>query len=461
MPEPQLASSSGSSVSPNELWPLWLLITGALLVGTIVQNKSPAYCPNDGSRWNTVYYLVEHGTYEYLPNHGAWWSPEEYDHPTQIPPFWTIDMIRVVGPDGEDHYYSSKPPLLPTMVAGVVWLIEQASFGAADFKLHPWFITRTALIIVHVIPLLVMLWIVQGYINRATDSLIVRNFCLAAAALGTYLTAYAITLNNHVAAAVTAMLAIHAGVRIWYDGHRAWYWFAMAGFFGAMTPCLELPAGLLAVALLVALLYKDPRRTLLIGVPAAAMVTAAALFMNDLAVGRIKPAYMDFGKPGGFYDYPGSYWLEMRGIDALAEPKWWYLFNMLLGHHGFFLLTPIFFLCLRGMYKHLRRPRDEGHFPLLALFVLGLFTALVTLYTIKTNNYGGGAEGFRWLFWVTPLWLIFLPSGVKDLLHRRASAVTCYVLLGVSVMTVGYGLRTPWDASWAHILFKYFGLIDY
>src|SRR5690606_4348403 len=76
---------------------------------------------------------------------------------------------------------------------------------------------------------------------------------------------------------------------------------------------------------------------------------------NYLALGTFTPAYSEFGVSGGLYDYPGSYWLEPGGMDALDERKHIYLMHLLIGHHGFFLLTPILLVSLIGLGRHLRR----------------------------------------------------------------------------------------------------------
>ena len=75
---------------------------------------------NDRSRWCTVAALVEDGTYE-------------IDRLISIRndkgrrPWYTIDMVRHRGADGEFHHYSSKPPLFPTLVAGVYAVVGKAS----------------------------------------------------------------------------------------------------------------------------------------------------------------------------------------------------------------------------------------------------------------------------------------------------------------------------------------------
>ncbi len=475
---------------PDLTW-LFLVLAGGLAGGLTLAGGMP-FTVNDASRWNTVYYLVEHGTYRYKLNHGAAWKdyrsydvdpqtvPEaergsliaitddgitKYYRPTGSPPrvgdllyfpvFPTIDMVKL-----GDNYYSSKPPLLPTILAGIAWTAEKAT--GFDFRTKPWAIIRMTLLVAQVLPLLIFIWVVGRYVRGVTALGWVHAFCMAAAALGTYLTPWVVTLNNHVIAAFTAMFAIHAAVRIWYDDCRSWYWFVLAGFFGALTAAIELPAALLAAGILLALMVRDAKRTLMFAVGPALAPVIAFLLTNYLATGQWTPVYAEFGKPGGGYDYPGSYWNNPVGMDALREPNHVYLMHVLVGHHGFFLLTPILVLSLLGIFSQLSR--RTGTRPLLGLFVLAATAIVVcfyTFYTSESKNYGGTAQGPRWLFWLIPLWLTMLPPGVELLSRWRVARGVCYVLLLISALSAGFALRQPWSASWAHLLFHELGWISY
>ena len=46
--------------------------------------------------------------------------------------WYTIDMVRHRGADGKQHYYSSKPPLLPTLVHGGLYCDSSRDGGDAD-----------------------------------------------------------------------------------------------------------------------------------------------------------------------------------------------------------------------------------------------------------------------------------------------------------------------------------------
>ncbi|HOB75987.1 MAG TPA: hypothetical protein PKG54_15845 [Phycisphaerae bacterium] len=573
-PLDDLKHPPAASRSLLNLTALFVFLGGGLVIGTILQQPDPSYCPNDASRWNTVYYLVQHGTYEYLPDHGAWWNTKQSGPFRDRLPFWTIDMVAKKGEDGTYHYYSSKPPLLPTIAAGIVLTIEKTSDllkpvlvpaleritgdrglvvnacktdGAKDgssnealgdswidFRIHRWFVMRTTLIILQAIPFMIFVWLIARYMREATESTYARYFCIAVAALGTYLTPWSITFNNHVIGAFTGLFALFAAMRVWYDARREWYWFTLAGFFAALAATMELPAASLTAVVLLMLLVKDWRRTLAYALVPAILPVAALLYTNYLAMGTFMPAYADFGKAGGLYDYPDSYWMPLptTGMDGLAEPKRIYLLHLLIGHHGFFFLTPILLVALLGMGRHLRHagigpaflvsvvllaaagvviadarmdgaligrfdettatllpdhpfylprgyvmlaplallllinigmylPAPARPRPVLALLVLVISAVVIGYYTFKTNNYGGGVQGARWLFWLIPLWLLMLPAGIEWIARRLAGRAICYSLLLISMITVAFALRQPWSDSWAHILFRNMGWIQY
>ena len=60
---------------------------------------------------------------------------------------------------------------------------------------------------------------------------------------------------------------------------------------------------------------------------------------------------------------------------------------------------------------------------------LALITALITAACLVfylgmrpqgTANYGGATSGFRWLFWLAPMWLAMLPAAVDRLKRSQA-----------------------------------------
>lgn len=461
-----------------DLTPAFILIAVGLAMGTIFYDSKTAYCPNDASRWDTIYALVTRGEYTFSVDDAPQWRWMEKDRvttsqPHHIPPIPTCDMVKL-----GDDFLSSKPPLLPTILAGLVEVEQvvcsQVSQWAGQFSgrqfadkvtydTHPMVITRTTLILVQVLPLAVALLLIRHHVFRLAESDWARNFTMAAVSLGTYLTPWVITLNNHVIAAFLGMIALHCALLIWYEDRRQWYLFSLAGFFGFLTAAFELPGLALAVAVFGAMLLKDAKRTLIFALPCALIPIAAALYTNYLAFGDIRPIYARKNEPNGPYHYEGSYWNNPGGIDALNEPRWLYLVHMLVGHHGWFLLTPLWLISLLGMLIHFFK-RGATSRAGLALFVLALFTVVVAFYDTRPpgdRSYGGTCQGFRWMFWMIPMWMIFLAAGVQALSRVAIGRFICYLCLLMSVISVASVYRQPWSKSWAHSLFSYLDVINY
>ena len=99
-------------------------------------------------------------------------------------------------------------------------------------------------------------------------------------------------LNNHIPAAISALIAIYAALRIYYEGRLAWRFFAIAGFFAAFTVPDDLPALSMFAALTIGLLWKFPRQTLIAYVPAALVVIVAFFATNWIANYSLLPPYM-------------------------------------------------------------------------------------------------------------------------------------------------------------------------
>ncbi len=329
---------------------------------------------------------------------------------------------------------------------------------------------------------------------------------MAAACLGTFLTTFAVTLNNHLPAAVCATVALYFAARIWYDADPRPSRFFLVGLFAAFTVVCELPALAFFGLLGLALLFRHFRLTLLFGVPAALLVAAAYFGTNYLAHESWRPPYAHRGdgellffgnvpnlanaiaelesqrvpqeigdafaahelplsadlrvrtktehndahdprrwviedrasgewyvlrvptseensdpsfavhRHDDWYDYEftrdgkrviDSYWRNPKGIDSGEENAGKYALHTLIGHHGIFSLTPVFLLSLAGLICWLV-DRNYGSRELAALIAITSIVC-VTFFILRPpldRNYGGMTSGFRWVFWLAPLWLL-------------------------------------------------------
>ncbi len=310
------------------------------------QKQRPFLSANDRSRWATVRALVDYGTY----------AIDDIHHQ----PNW--DTIDKVYHDG--HYYSSKPPLLATILAGEYWVYQQLT--GKTLAEHPWEIGRTLLIINQVGLLLVMYLVLGLLVERYGRSDFDRIFVMGCATLGTFLSTFAVVLNNHIFAAAAAMIALYVAMRIVIDQKRNWYYFLLAGFFSAFAAAHDLPALAFFALLGLTLLFQSPLRTLTIGLLGAAVVVGAFLGTNYAAHDTLVMPYAFRGEntlmlnpnEENWYEFQetlpngrviSSHWSDPKGIDAGEPDPAAYVLHVLVGRHGILSLTPIWLLSLLGM----------------------------------------------------------------------------------------------------------------
>ena len=177
------------------------------------------------------------------------------DHLKSRPGWDTIDMVLHDG-----HYYSSKPPLLSTLMAAEYWVIFNVTHKSLGT--HPYEIGRFMLVTINGTCLLLFFVFTARLVERLGTSDWGRIFVMAGCVFCTFLTTFAVTITNHLPAAACAAVLLDALVRIWFDGDRRTWIFVVAGFFSAMLAANEVPAGLLsALATLVVLCVRRRSRS--------------------------------------------------------------------------------------------------------------------------------------------------------------------------------------------------------
>ena len=211
----------------------WIIIvcSVASVAGRIItiQNHSadgdPAFfSANDRSRWSTIRALGDSGTYE-IDSVIARRSEEELadlfakqkatgDTNEYYKISWnTIDKVRHLGEDGQPHYYSSKPTLLPTILSAGYIAINRATGLTMEQNSVP--IIRTLLLILNAGGWLAFMFFLAKTINSVPVRDWSRYYVLACGGFGTFLTTFAVVLNNHLPAAVAVMagrLPAHANL---------------------------------------------------------------------------------------------------------------------------------------------------------------------------------------------------------------------------------------------------------
>ncbi len=277
----------------------WLIVLVALVLVTgrivVFHNKTGDTAfgsANDRSRWCTVASLVEHRTYAIDTQIAI-----EGTDPRNKRPWDTIDKVRHVGKDGKQHFYSSKPPLFPTIVAGVYGVVRVVS--GMTLTEQPLYVTRMVLVLVN-IPLLALFF----YCTINSIDLLCRDeqaklIASVATCFGTLLLPFGLTLNNHLpAAAATAFVVwifIESSERLTntVDSIVApvpFYWFGLAGLAAAFTVANEMPALSMFVLWLVLFWFLE-KRSVLPFLSGAAIVAVAFFGTNWIAHQSFRPPY--------------------------------------------------------------------------------------------------------------------------------------------------------------------------
>jgi hypothetical protein len=470
--EPSLSRAAGEVSSPYPAWPA----------------KRPMPTPllrsNDRSRWCTIRALVDEGTYIIGHRDPARAGPDNRygDSGIVFEDGWT-SVDKVLRP-GTGDFYSSKPPMLPTLMAGEYWLLER-TFGwtlAGDAPSR-WWVVRVILLTFNVLPLAIYLILLDRLAAwlGATDW--GRVFVLVTACFGTFVTPFMGALNNHTVATCAIVFALAPALRAVFgrpEDDRGWR-YAVAGFFAAFAACNDLPAASFAVALLAILLVHSPRKTLLCAVPAAAILVVAFFVCNYRAIGQLTPAYGELG--GAWYAYPGSNFNPKaeselrRGVDWAREKEThaMYLFHSFFGHHGIFSLTPVWVLSVVGLLIAMLRGRSTptvapdpgggvwsrigawrvlaGLTLLISVVVVGFYLVLAPII-LEQRNYGGWTLGPRWLMWLTPLWLLVLLPAADRFGRSRLGRAVASVLLALSVLSATVPDGIPWHHPWIYTILE-------
>jgi hypothetical protein len=425
----------------------------------------PFLSANDRSRWLTIRALVERGTFA-------------VDDLVVEPGWDSIDTVAHPDASGRLRLYSSKPALLSTLCAGPYWVLHRLTgWTLGD---HPFEMGRALMILFGLVPLVAAVAFTCRLVEAVGTTDWGRLWAAALAACGTFLTTFAVVLTNHVPAAACTAVSAWLVHRIGGHGARSWAAFAAAGFWAALAAAFELPALAWLAAVLVIAARSDLRRTLTAALPAAVVVAGAALAANHAAHGVLLPPYAfraptpaaafdpaaadgERWNPGNWYDYrirlPNgrmleSYWRAPQGVDRGEPSAAVYAWHVLGGHHGIFSLTPAWLLVIPGLVLLLRRDRRRAGERDLATAIALVSAAVLAFYLARPQadrNYGGMTSGFRWAFWLAPLWVVAAVPAADRLARGKLGRAAGLVLLALSVLSVAYPTWNPWTRPWIEV----------
>lgn len=422
---------------------------------------SPTFGSNDRVRWATVRSLIEEGTFIIGERTNPQGTPNgkgglDYGDVGIVFQDGYKSVDKVLHPETY-KFYATKPPLLTVAVAGEYWLLHK--IFKWDLRRDPWPVVSTVLITFNLIPIALILYLLARVLNEYQIDDWTALFVYCSACFGTFLSTFAITLNNHVPAAGCVALPVYFALR------QKWTPLSLiaSGFCAGLAVSLDPPTAALAAAIAL-LIFQHSPKGLIYYIPAVAVPIVTQTLINYHAYGIWKPIYATFGSP--WYEFPGSHWEKLRwqerglpkpeGIDFADEPKGVYLFHYTFGHHGLFSLTPIWLFAIVGFF--LPSKLLNGFMRFVLLLVLGV---VIGYFTIKTNNYGGWTCGPRPFFWFTFILLLGLIPAIQRLSQSRIGRILAILGLGVSVFSTFYCLNNPWRHPWILQLLESHGVLKY
>ncbi|MFN5273767.1 MAG: hypothetical protein ACK5E3_11190 [Planctomycetota bacterium] len=312
--------SPGVSTRTIGWWMITLALalqTARILGITAVNNEVPFLSANDRSRWAAIAALTQEGRWEIDS------VVEILDSKGKSKLWNTIDMVRHQGADGQEHSYSSKPPLLTLMLAAVTKPVMMATHAWRGKTLteDPFLVCRIVLILVNLIPL--ALW--WCWLHRWLESHVprpwTRHVVLSLAIWGTFLTTFVVTLNNHLHGAIFFSISLALAWQILRAAQTQmsapWNTWLSLGIAAALCVACELPAMAWAAAIGAIVFLADPKRMLIgFGIGSASIATAF-LLTNLWAHGDWRPPYSH----RGLGEKIGQVELDLSSLQAAIDRK--------------------------------------------------------------------------------------------------------------------------------------------
>jgi len=389
------------------------------------------------SRLASVYGLTHYGTW-FIDNPGGG-QPNPFESET-------IDKVMVRGhiADGVirgGRLISSKPPILPLVMTGE-YIVMHALCGwdldsEEDLPRIVFVMTLTLVGGTYILSLVFFAKSLTVLQIRPP----IRLYLLVALAFGTQLWGFSGKLSNHVPAAGLLVVALYLAIGIGSGRLQPTPWrFVMFGLAGALTVTIDLPMAAFIAAAGLALLIRFPGKTVGWAGAGASVPLLVHFGIMLVVTGSLLPVQMRKET----YFFENSYWRHPMGIDALCEPKGVYLFHMLFGRAGIFVLYPVLLSGAAAViYAVLSRTAPWRKATLAGGFA---FVLLVYYYLTRTNNYGGESYGFRWFIGAMPV-LLLMGAPLLNRFQHRWHGVLLAALLAVSLYSGWECAQVDWESG--------------
>ncbi len=472
-------------------WLLIIVATVFLLLNTFTNTR----IDNDKSRMASVDSLVKRG---------AWVIEESRFYKTNTPVGTIIDKVYI-----NDQFYSSKPPVMPFLMAGEYWVLYKLGLDFDDdrhIQFLVWILTFTSTGIPFLLIGVFFKWAARWFI----DDPLVRLVGLFILLFCNELLGFSQTVNNHVPAGslffismVLALGLVHKKIQ---PTPLNFFW---TGLVAGLLPTVDIPAAFFCIPLWLYLVTAFPRQTLIWFTLGALPPLALHFVLTYVISGQWKPFYL----VKEYYEWPGSYWGLPMAMDAAGEyeNKPTNFFHLSVGRKGLFSLYPTLLLSVAyifyviGLKKSLVNRvteilylavvpvcgwmawaynRDTRWIPEVSLFFymifafapfilvalmvrrmnastetvepvlamesigMGILTLIwIVFYTFKQSNYGGSATGYRWFMFFTPSFQFFGILALSRLKQGWVWGLVC-VLIGIGFYSSWQATVQPWSMNY-------------
>jgi hypothetical protein len=382
------------------------------------------------SRIMTVRSIVEHRTLDI----------------NTVPDYFSIDKIC-----RDSECYSTKPPLLTIIGAGF-YFIYYNLLNLKFYSLTYYLLTFSTIGIFFSL-ILFFFYRTMGWFKIDTAKKLLFTLSLG---FGTLLFTYSVNFSNHILSALLTFLSFITILKIEL-GETSKKYIALVGFLTSLIFINEVLQGLIiSITFFIYLLLKDStRKYFYLYILASLPAIIFYIFYNLQITGNVFPAYLN----EKLYHYPGGYWMNPNGIDALSHSKPVYFFNLIFGTHGILVYSPILFFGAWGLIKTIKDKRSVLRNP--AILVATTCLLILITLTFLTNNYGGSSYGFRWFILCYPMLFFFVIALSGKLTHKLFARTYITVLLfSIFFAYIGFIIIFPWyDFTFlGHLI--YFPLLD-
>lgn len=389
-----------------------------LILAVFITTKPYVLGQNDLSRYYAIMALTERHTF----------AVDFANHPF-------VDAVYAHG-----QYYSSKPPVLSLLGAGVYWVMyhffQQKLYISTTHENISIYFINLILIGGSIILLIVFFYKSLKYFNLGEKN---RYFLSSILVLSTLIFSYSGGLNNHIPCAALIFVAFYYLLKQIKEGYSRGRAF-VSGFFLAAAFAVEPLSSIFFIFCLFIFQffnYNFRRRILYYILGLAPMFIFYAL-LNIISIGRLLPTY--FYKD--LYNFPGSYWLNPIGFDLISQPKIEYLFNLLFGTHGLFIYSPILIFFFYGLKKIIMNQENKEIKSLTYAIVVSIIIYIFSVVFI-TNNFGGDAYGARWFISFIPLLFFYLAIYYPEIKKRLHILFVLLLVFSLIFSVIGY--LQPWS----------------